>query len=78
MKTLNELKETLEYLECMQLKRCNPKTQEKISIAIREVTFQIDEIEQLTTDENRFNRIKPMTPYQLFNFNQIGSYPLIY
>lgn len=72
VKTLNELKETLEYLECMQLKRCNPNTQEKISTAMREVTFQIDEIEQINADANRFNRIKPLTPYQLFDFNQIG------
>lgn len=97
MKTLHELKETLEYLECMQLKRCNPNTQEKISKEIFYVTFQIDEIEQLgyelglkideieqlsyeqakiemeiNADENRFNRIKPLTPYQLFDFNQIG------
>jgi len=59
VKTLHELKETLEYLECMQLKRCNPNTQEQISTAMREVTFQIDEIEQINADANRFNRIKP-------------------
>ena len=42
--------EQVDYLECMSLKRCNPKTIEVIQKELKQVYWKIDELEQYIGD----------------------------